>query len=535
MKSSSAGKIKIFQWVGSILFTALTLFLLFYRLDHFPTLWWDEGWTLNVAQNWVLNDHFGHYLNGKEIPPSIVVRFTSVFPIALSFKIFGVGIWQGRLPGTIFTLFSLGLVYYITLNLYNKKIAIGSLFVLYFMSSFFFHPLLFGRQVLAEMPMLFFLFAGYTLFWLALTRSAWWIFIAGIFWGISLHSKIQVPPFLGFSFALALGFVLWGRQWKRAAIIMLGITCTLLTYWVITIVQNYFIPSSEFDLALWKLLFNTVVFVWDWSVRSNALSTTFVIGLPAMLGFLFGGWQIWRRLRNGKRAKIRKKSEGFQTIDMDSSLDISRDVLRLALWGLGASWFFWYMFLGLYWHRYLYPAFFIGSIFASEFLYHATERYDIRKTVLAASSLVRRLELKPRNWAALLVILLTYFSIGFGLLGFFTFGGTEQKSSLDQVTQYINKSLPNKALIETYDSELFFLAPHRYHFPSDLVSMQIVRKVIVDPDTPVDYNPLEANPDYLVLGEYNDYWGLYDEVLQSGIFELEMDFKDYQIYRNMKK
>ena len=52
-----------------------------------------------------------------------------------------------------------------------------------------------GRQVLAEMPMMFYLFAGYCMLWFAMNKSLAWGIGAALFFGVAIHAKLQVPPF----------------------------------------------------------------------------------------------------------------------------------------------------------------------------------------------------------------------------------------------------------------------------------------------------------------------------------------------------
>ena len=89
------------QWLIIIfggLFITTIIFLLVYRLNSWPSVWWDEGWYLDAARNWIEQGHLGHYLDGQPIPPRIPVRFPVVVLVALSMKFFGVGVWQARLP-----------------------------------------------------------------------------------------------------------------------------------------------------------------------------------------------------------------------------------------------------------------------------------------------------------------------------------------------------------------------------------------------------------------------------------------------------
>lgn len=93
-----------------IIATLLSLF----RLPTAPPLWWDEGWTLSVARNWVETGHYGRFLDGTPVSPRLAAAPPVVLPMALSFRLFGVGAWQGRLPGVIFTAVTLWFLYRLT-------------------------------------------------------------------------------------------------------------------------------------------------------------------------------------------------------------------------------------------------------------------------------------------------------------------------------------------------------------------------------------------------------------------------------------
>jgi hypothetical protein len=153
-------------------------------LDRIPPVWWDEGWTLNVARNWVEFGHYGQLLDGQPKGPGLSASFPVVAPIALSFRLFGIGIWQGRLPSVLFLLGSIMLIFFLAEQLYQRAVAIGAVVVLFFFSGIVqLHPLQMGRTAMGEMPALFFLLSGYTCLWFALRRSAWFI-IRRLFSGV---------------------------------------------------------------------------------------------------------------------------------------------------------------------------------------------------------------------------------------------------------------------------------------------------------------------------------------------------------------
>src|SRR5689334_19301093 len=175
---------------------ALSLFALGVWNLAGPALWWDEGWTLSVARTWVERGFYGRLLDGQLASGGLQAALPVTGSVALSFKLFGVGVWQGRLPGVIAMVAALALMYVLAERLYDRRVAIGTLFVLLCMSIHpQLHPLIMGRQVIGEMHMFCFLLAGYMCLLLALRRSPWWMTPAAISWGLALTTKAQVLPF----------------------------------------------------------------------------------------------------------------------------------------------------------------------------------------------------------------------------------------------------------------------------------------------------------------------------------------------------
>ena len=139
-----------------------------------PAMWWDEGWTLSVARNWVERGHYGRLLDGQLATGGLQAALPVTGSVALSFKLFGVGVWQGRLPGVVAMLVALALISALAARLFDRRVALATLFVLLFMSIHpQLHPLIMGRQVIGEMYMFCFLLAGYLGMLLALRRSPW--------------------------------------------------------------------------------------------------------------------------------------------------------------------------------------------------------------------------------------------------------------------------------------------------------------------------------------------------------------------------
>ncbi len=95
------------QFARAILWLLLLL-MAFISLEDIPVPWFDEGWTLSLARNWVVAGHYGHLLMGEPVQITILnAGFPVIAPVALSFRLLGVGVWQGRFPGVLLTLLAL--------------------------------------------------------------------------------------------------------------------------------------------------------------------------------------------------------------------------------------------------------------------------------------------------------------------------------------------------------------------------------------------------------------------------------------------
>ena len=196
----------VFWRVGvALVFALLLLAALFAQLEDLPPLWWDEGWTLTVARTWVERGHYGRLSGGELAPPGLQAAFPVVVPVALSFHLFGVGVWQARAVIVLFSAAAMALIYHLARRLYNRPVAIATVLVLLLTPAYReAQPLIMARMVLAEMPMLFFALAGYACFLPALRRPLLLLPLAIALWGIALFSKAQILPFWAVSLALPL-------------------------------------------------------------------------------------------------------------------------------------------------------------------------------------------------------------------------------------------------------------------------------------------------------------------------------------------
>ncbi|MBI1880033.1 MAG: glycosyltransferase family 39 protein [Chloroflexi bacterium] len=267
-------------------------------LEGRPPLSWDEGWTLCVARNWIVLGHYGCLLSGQPAPPTLAGHFPVVAPVALSFRLFGIGIWQGRVVGLLLTAGALVLLYYFTAKLYNRSVAVGALVILLLLPVMWeLHPVIIGRQVLGEMPMLFYLLAGYTCFLLTQQKPLLFMPLALGFWGIALMAKAQVAPFWAASLIAPLTVMLFKRRWRSASWLVVGLfgswgVSRMLTWGIQLLLAEHRLPTAPLSG-----LIDVTAFVPVISVRLSILRYTLTFGLPTLLGlgYALRRWMLSQR------------------------------------------------------------------------------------------------------------------------------------------------------------------------------------------------------------------------------------------------
>jgi hypothetical protein len=486
------------------------------NLASFPPLWWDEGWTLSVARNWAEHGHYGRLLAGKPIPPGLEAAFPVTSLVGLSFHLFGVGIWQGRLIGVVSMVGAMGVMTYLALRLWNPATAIATWFVLLGMSAHpSLHPLYMGRQALAEMPMLFYLLSGYAFFSLALEKSKWFLAPAVVLWGISLISKAQVTPFWVISLGVPiLVSLVWGERKKAGLLFSLLLGSLLLSRLLAWAADSLLFPGKMPGQPLHGM-YEVTAFVVEGFNRLLAFQATVQYGLPALIGFGFAAVALW--------PKIRRR-------EMNSG----RDLLLLSLLGLGGSWLAWYALFSVGWPRYLFPPLFIGGLFVGGLFHALTDSFRWRalKDSLARSVKARRFDRKMGGLLLAAVLILMTSPPTMKLL--YQLYAAPGRSAAAETADFLHSRTAADALIETYESELHFLLNRRVHYPPDQIHVELNRRAFLGQTVLIDYDPLAADPDYLVVGAHGRMWRLYDPVVASGAFRLWNSIGPYQIYGRVR-
>lgn len=482
-------------------------------LERVPPLWWDEGWTMTVARNWVERGWYGRLLNGEPAPPGLNASFPIVAPVALSFKLFGVGVWQARLPGVMYGLGALALLYLLGRQLFNRPVAVGAVVCALLVSDDpDLNPILLSRQVLAEMPMLFFLLGGYLAFGLAARRSIWFMALAVACWGIALIMKAQLMPFWLISLLIPLAMALIKRQWRPAGLLAAGLLGSWLVFQLLIQWQGLILAGHTMAGESLAGIYEVTALVTNPAVRFEAIGLALTTGLPALLGYGLAGITVLRQFRHALP-------------------DENVQIMRVAILSLGASWLAWYMLLAMSWSRYLGPPLFIGSLFVSALFYELTDHFRFRSAVRRLAGQADRKTLARTAAPLVLAVILIVAGVLRTFIGLSLESLSRQDAAPQRVAAYLNTQTAADALIETYESELYFLLQRRYHYPPDQIHIELNRRTFLNEAVPIDYDPLAVKPDYIVTGRFGRQWKLYDAALASGNYRLVFSTDLYQVYK----
>ena len=88
-------------------------------------------------------------------------------------------------------------------------------------------------------------------------------------------------------------------------------------------------------------------------------------------------------------------------------------------------------------------------------------------------------------------------------------------------------------MIETYESELYFLVNRRYHYPPDQTHVDLNLRNL-GKDVAIQYDPLAADPDYLVIGSVGHGSELYKAVLDKKAFRILRTYGSYDVYERVR-
>src|SRR3989344_555415 len=184
-------RMKIKSWLGRykitlLIITAIFVYMVFYGFPDSPAPWFDEGINLGIAKSLVTRGVFSLEIAPNEFIKERSLLITTNYPlllwIALSFKIFGIGLWQAKVVMFIFLFIFAYLFYSLCAKYYGARNSLMSLALLVTFLPLYGN----GKSALGEIPGLTY-FLGGLLFWES--EKKWRIFTAGLLFGLAAATK----------------------------------------------------------------------------------------------------------------------------------------------------------------------------------------------------------------------------------------------------------------------------------------------------------------------------------------------------------
>ncbi|MER3513004.1 MAG: glycosyl transferase [Chloroflexota bacterium] len=478
-----------------IMLVVAVLTLSLVNLPYWRRTWFDEGSHLLVPKTLV---QFGRYAyisseGFRTYGPTLSVGPTVMLPIALVFKLFGIGLIQARLVMVAYLLLTFVLAYRLTRHLYGSTVALMAGFLLLTSRGEY------GRQVLGEVPALFFWLAGVLLWFrpeMKLRRIA-----SGIFFGLAMITKNQIalviPPTL---------VVVWGlnalyyRRLRHAdfalpLMIALGIYGTWMAILLIFLGDG----NLSQNLALLRQASGGALFVFMPQRIQDSLK--FLLGLDVFYGLLTPAFIYAVGL------SLRRDLEGL------------KNALLVVFVGLVLGW---YAFGSIGWERYAFPGLAVASLFVAKLFYD----------LIQAARFMEFRDSFSRAFAPLAVALVVLFVLIIGrLLAYYTRAIFFQPDDgPQQMAVYLNTHIRQTALIETWSPELGFLTDHRYHYPPPVILDKVVRAAwLGEPYPPETYDFRAYQPDYLIL-DHTEMRLIYPTEFVEPGYRLVVSLGGYDLY-----
>ncbi len=454
---------------------------------HHPEPWFDEGLNLSTAEQLAKNGLYALPSSdgARVLDPAIQTGPTVLLPIAAVFKLFGSGILQARVFMAILSTIVL-LFYFMTaryLHGSNDVALVASVLLLLGAREPYGSYLFLSRQALGEAPALGFLLGGVLLLWKAIELSpgrARWLYMAaaGLCWGLAAITKSQLLIILPVALAALTLLDMW--HYKKVgfmAFVVAGLcAAAVIASWYAAQIAIVGLDQFQANAAILREGFSVHI------VSFSLHSFTRAAGVIWRSGWLLMGpasllWSLWYARRSNSR--------GFQ----------HATVLFILVTSL-----FWYVFLSIGWSRYAFYPIVLTPLLAAGAL---TAFWS------AGSEWMSRSLAPAQRWvimgAATAILVLG----GSGTLVRF-----ENRSSDDfEAMRDVLATLPQDAVIETWEWDIAIDMPNQFHYPPTPVTNAYTEQTYFGVRLPANlYNPCQFEPDYLLVGPFGSWTGIYADL-----------------------
>ena len=476
--------------------------LMFVNLAYAPRIWYDEGSHLHVPKTLIQDGVYadksaeGYRFYG----PTIGIGPTIMLPIAASFKLFGIGVAQGRIVIVMYGLLALVLFFQLAKRSYGSFIAVLALSLLASSRTLSQEGFIeYSRQVLGEVPGFMFLCAG-LLTWNTLLNKAklrevgiGLPCLTGLFFGLAMVTKNQFTLILVPAFGLVVLadiFYFRAATWKiRLIPPIVAIAC----FGFLTILQYQFLGAGTF----WETVQETrraasgAIFVFN--IGSSLKSLVYLIRPDLYGGLLIPGlvYACWKLRQRGIRGL--------------------RDSLLVIIIFV---WLVWFVSASLGWPRYAFPAVALGALTTARLL----------------ADLMSFLRKQGRIYRfAVIGFVILIVSIPLLKTAMFV---SQADYSAQRFAHVIDEQVPPDATIATWEQEMAILTAHNYRYPAQsLLNDAVKHEWFGGPAA--HYNWMENPTEYVVIGPFAKYTLIADDPDFNENYHLLNSTGPYDLYQRV--
>ncbi len=490
---------------------AVILFVMLYRLDQYPSPWYDEGAFLKVAKNLVLNGVYADYSSegNRYLGPVVSTGPTVLLPIAAIFKLVGVTVVGARLLMVVYSLLLLWLLYRLSRRV-GTSVGIAVLTVILVVVSPGVNFQFYGRVVLGEVAGIVFWIAGLYL-WLRPGRPTGLELVGvGILLGLACITKLQYTLFiLPAVFASWITDLFWYRQRDWRYFIIPGVAAGALAVgWLIFAV--FVLGGQESAAANWQTFRGAGSNAFSFDLANMRQTVEFLNGELVFRG-LFLSAAVY-----GLFLAIPRSPEGQRWSIIAWMMVFASAVYMLSIAD---------------WTRYAMPA----LVLAALYLGHLIERMmgTVGELPGAIRQYIKTGTSSPALLASVLLVpLLTLSVAGGGIAAVSAAIRQGEYNMAYQTARYIRQNIPPDAVIETWDKELSILTDHIVHYPPQAVEIDLGTEKWRGGKSVVGiYNFREyVDADYVIVGPFSKFAGIYSPEMLEG-YNLIETVGYYEIYQ----
>lgn len=496
--------------VAVVLFVAAGLLLS--NLSSWPATWYDEGLPLQAAKNLARDGRYG-LQSGQEFrafDPLLSVGPTVTLPIALSFKVFGIGLVEARAVMVAYALLTLLACVMLCRHVFDARTAVVAAWWLLALPT---NPiddsasfLALGRMALGEVPSLLFTVTGAFVWFLALDRGSTRLLVtAGLLVGLAVVTKSQAVLVVAALVGVWLVDALWHRQLRRRDV-ALPVAAALGCMLVWHLVMRYGPGSSYAEVGGVGARVLSHALSALWSPRAMARN----LGALSASGLLTWG--------------IPALVYGVYLCKERSLMGVKRSFLLI----ISVIWFTWFVLGSIGWLRYAFLGAGLTSVFTAKLLTDLAGGFNVwrRRGSEAGPAPIGNLD--ARNAAVTLALILM---IALPLAKQWR-AIPSPDASMSWRPEHVDRMfpLPQQAVIETLEAEVVFLSEHTFTQPPLGSVMEALARVVLGKDSPPAVYRPDSRASHLLIGRMARETGLYAPYLDRGCCTLLYRAGTYEMY-----